>query len=103
MPKKPQRHTQLKRWAAGPTGTTEKPQRGGTRLDARRPKQAIEVERSGRLEAALRRLGKEKGVQRVLQVPQRDFDRAIEAAQQAGVGVTVANLSGIRKRSLKGK
>ena len=101
MPKQPQRrHTQLKKRAAGPKGQTEKKQRGGTRLDARKPGQAIEVERSGRVDKALGRLAKEKGVKRVLQVPQQDFDKAVEAAKKTRISVTVTNLSGTRRKSL---
>lgn len=103
MPKDQQRHTQLKRRAAGPTGRTEKLQPGGTRLDARKPNKAIEVERSGRLTEALQRLRKEPRVQRVLQVPQPNFDEAVEAARQAGLNVTVMNLSGTRKKTVRGR
>ena len=101
MAKQPQRHTRLKRRAAGPKGETEKKQRGGTRLDARRPGRAIEVERSGRVKEALQRLAKEKGVKRELQVPQQDFDKAVEAAQKTRISVTVTNLSRTRRKSLK--
>ena len=101
MPKQPQRHKQLTRRAAGPKGKTEKKQPGGTRLDARRPGRAIEVERSGRVKEALRRLAKEKGVKRELKVPQQDFDKAVEAAQKSRISVTVTNISGTRRKSLR--
>ncbi len=100
MPKQPQRHTRLKRRAAGPRGQTEKKQPGGTRLDARRPGQAIEVERSKRFKQALGRLAKEKGVKRTLKVPHHDFDSAVEAAKRTRMPVTVTNLSDTRRKSV---
>lgn len=95
------RHTQLKRQAAGPKGTTEKKQRGRTRLDASKPGKVTEIERSGRIGPAVNRLAKEKRVKRELKVPQSDFDRAVEAARRASVNITVSNLSGTRKKTVK--
>ena len=97
-------HTRLKRRAAGSGGTTEKRQRGGTRLDAKRPGKpptAIEIERSGRIRPALNRLRKEKQAKKLLRVPQKDVDRAAELAREIELTVTVTNLSGTKKRIVK--
>ncbi len=104
MARKQRRHTQLTRRAAGSGGTTEKRQRGGTRLDAKRPGKpptAIEIERSGRIRPALNRLGKEKQAKKVLKVPQKDLDRAVDIAREIEMTVTLTNLSGTKKRFVK--
>jgi len=98
MAGKQRRHTQLQRRAAGRAGSTEKPQRGGTRLDASRKRTATEIERSGRIGPALNRLQKERQASKVLKVPQKDLDRATQQARDKGINVTVTNLSGTRRR-----
>ena len=101
MAKPHSRHTQLKRQAAGPTGTTEKPIPGRRRLDARRGNVATEIERSGdggRLRQAARRLATQKNAARKLLVPQRDMDKAVAAAEAAKVKLMVGNLSQTRRR-----
>ena len=100
MAKTQSRHTQLKRSTAGPTRRTEKRQRGGTRLDAAPKGKAIEIERSGRIKPALARLRKERNARKELVVPQKDLDRAAELARQAGVNVTIRNISGTRRRKV---
>jgi hypothetical protein len=92
------RHTQLKRRAAGPSGTTEKRQRGRTRLDARRGGIATEIERSGRIAPALNRLAKETNARKILRVPQNDLDRAAQLARKKDINVTITNLKGTRRR-----
>lgn len=101
MSPKQSTHTRLKRRAAGPSGRPEKPQRGGTRLDARRRGVATEIERSGRIGPALKRLAKEKQAKKVLKVPQKDLDRAARLAREIELTVTVTNLSGTKKRIVK--
>ena len=98
MAKPHSRHTQLKRRAAGPTGKPEKPQPGGTRLDARRKGVATEIERSGRIRPALARLRKETNARKKLAVPQNEMDRAAEIARDMGIKVTIENLGGTKRR-----
>lgn len=101
-----QSHKRAKSKAAGNKGQTEKPQRGGTRLDAVRSDTATEVERSGKqesLEKAARRLQKSGKKQKVLQVPQTDMDKASEAMRKVGVSGTVKNMSGTKRRSIRKK
>jgi hypothetical protein len=93
-------HKEVKAKAAGPSGKTEVPIKGGRRLDAATGGRAIEVETSGspqRLRQAAQRLkGSGKG-QHVLVVPQKDMPKAREAMTKTGVRGTVRNLSGTKK------
>ena len=74
----------------------------GKRLDAKTPSgRAIEIERSGQtkqLELAAERLKESQANQRVLQVPNSDIPKAVEAMKKVGVGGTVKNLSGTNRR-----
>ncbi len=102
MPEKPS-HRRAKIRAAGPGGQTEVPLPGGKRLDARTQggSRATEVERSGSsqgLEAAARRLKQSRAPQKVLQVPQKDMDAAAQAMRKQGVGGTVKNMGGTKRR-----
>ena len=101
MSPKQSTHTRLKRRAAGPSGRTEKPQRGGTRLDARRKGVATEIERSGRIGPALKRLAKETNARKILRVPQTDLDRAAQLARNANMNVTISNLANTKRRIVK--
>ncbi len=102
-------HKRAQRRAAGKGGTVERKQPGGTKLDALSAggKRATEVERSGdpeRLRQAARRLKKQKSAgatQAVLQVPNKDLDKAAEAMRAEGVKGTVKNMSGTRRRSVR--
>ena len=99
-------HKRAKNKAAGSKGKTEVRQRGGTRLDAATKRTATEVERSGNprsLQAAAKRLQKSGKPQRVLQVPQKDMDKAAEAMRRAGVSGTVKNMGGTNRRSVRKK
>lgn len=99
-------HKRAKSKAAGKSGQTEVQQKGGTRLDAASKRRATEVERSGNprsLEAAARRLKKSGKPQRVLQVPQKDMDKAAEAMRRAGVSGSVKNMSSTRRKSVRKK
>ena len=99
-------HKRAKRKAAGKTGQTETPLKGGRRLDAATARRATEVERSGTskgLEKAARRLKTSGKPQKVLQVPQKDMDKAVEAMRKVGASSTVKNMSGTSRRSVTGK
>ena len=99
-------HKDAKNRAAGRSGRTEVPQRGNTRLDARTARRATEVERSGTtqgLRKAARRLQKSRAPQKVLQVPQKDMDAAAKAMRDTGVGGSVKNMAGSKRRSVPKK
>lgn len=99
-----QSHKQAKRKAAGKTGKTEVPLKGGSRLDAQTKNKATEVERSGssaRLELAARRLKRSRKPQKVLMVPQKDMDKAAKAMRKVGASGTVKNLGGTKRRQVK--
>ncbi len=87
-------HKRAKAKAAGKTGKQEVPLRGGKKLDAARKDTAIEVERSGNVEAAAHRLKISGKAQKVLQVPLKDMAKAREALRNTGIGGTVKNMSG---------
>ncbi len=96
-------HRRAKNKAAGLGGQTEVPLPGGKRLDARTQGggRATEVERSGStqgLAAAARRLKQSGAKQKVLQVPQKDMDAAAQAMRKVGLGGTVKNMSGTKRR-----
>ena len=95
-------HKRAKSKAAGKGGQTEVPLRGKRRLDAMSPsRRATEVERSGSksgLEKAARRLNASGAKQRVLQVPQKDMDKAADAMKSQKVNGTVKNMSGTKKK-----
>ena len=98
-------HRRAKNKAAGKAGRTEVPLRSGKRLDARTPSRATEVERSGTssgLAKAAQRLKESGAPQKVLQVPQKDIAKAAEAMRTAKVSGTVKNMSGTRRRSVRG-
>ncbi len=84
-------HKRAKAKAAGKAGN---PPRGGKKLDAARKDTAIEVERSGKLKSAARRLKISGKAKMVLQVPLKDMAKAREALRYAGIGGTVKNMSG---------
>jgi hypothetical protein len=89
-------HKTAKRQAAGKRGKTEVSTPYG-RLDARTPRKAVEVERSGnpkRLEHALEKLKNTRGVKRVLRVPAGDQELAKQVAEKVSLTVTITNLKG---------
>ena len=99
-------HKRAKRKAAGKSGKTEAPLKGGGRLDARTKIKATEIERSGtprRLKAAARRLKRSRKRQRVLVVPQRDMNKAVDAMQEVGTTGTVKNINGTKRRQVRPK
>ena len=96
-------HARAKTKAAGLSGATEVSLPGGKRLDAASPRKATEVERSGdpqKLTLAAKRLQQSGKPQKVLQVPQKDMPKAIEAMKNAGVHGTVKNMSSTKRRSV---
>jgi hypothetical protein len=99
-------HRRAKNRAAGSGGTTEATLRGNQRLDAltKGGVRATEVERSGStggLDAAANRLKQSDAPQKVLQVPQKDMAAAAVAMRKAGVGGTVKNMGGTKRRSVR--
>jgi hypothetical protein len=99
-------HKRAKAKAAGKSGKTEVPLKGDRRLDAVSKIKATEVERSGTvdgLEKAAQRLKASRKRQKVLQVPQKDMDRASQAMRKVRVGGTVKNMSGTKRRSIPKK
>ncbi len=99
-------HKRLKRKAAGKSGQTEKKLSNGKRLDAVTNKKATEIERSGSnsgLEKAVQRLKDSRKSQKVLQVPQKDMQKAAEAMRKKRASGTVKNLSSTKRISIKKK
>ena len=100
---KSQSHKRAQGAAAGKSGRTEVPLRGGRRLDARSGARATEIERSGstgRLRAAASRLKASRAPQKILQVPQKDMAKAAAAMRGTGTGGTVKNMGGTKRRSV---
>ena len=96
-------HKRAKNKAAGKTGEQELKLNDGRRLDAATSKRATEIERSGSSEGltkAAKRLKDSGKSQKVLQVPQKDMPKAVEAMQKVGVGGTVKNMSGTKRVSV---
>jgi hypothetical protein len=103
MPEKAS-HKRAKSKAAGKSGRTEVPIKGGRRVDAMSKRKATEIERGGTtssLEKAAQRLKDSRKPQKVLKVPQKDMQKAADAMRKVGVGGTVKNMGGTKKRSVK--
>lgn len=99
-----QSHKRAKSKAAGKSGKTEVPIKEYQRLDAQTQKKATEVERSGepaRLKKAAQRLKDSGKPQKVLQVPQKNIPKAVEAMKKARVKGTVKNMSGTKRKSIR--
>lgn len=101
-------HKTAKKRAAGRGGETEVPLKGNKRLDAltQGGGRATEVERSGSkqgLDKAAKRLKSSDASQKVLQVPQKDMKKAVEAMRDAGVGGTVKNMGGTKATRVRRK
>jgi hypothetical protein len=89
--------------AKGNAAKKEVPIKGGRRLDAIRGHYAIEVERSGsrtNLNKALDRLKTQTNKSKILRVPQKDMEKAMEIAQKKGISVTVTNLSKTKRKQI---
>lgn len=99
-------HKRAKVAAAGESGNTEVPLKGGRRLDAATKNKATEIERSGSaagLQKAAKRLKSSRKSQKVLQVPQNDMSKATAAMRKVGTGGTVKNMSGTKRVSVRKK
>ncbi len=100
---KSQSHRRAQSKAAGKSGRTEVPLKGGRRLDAATAKKATEVERSGDrklLEKAAQRLKASGKPQKILQVPQKDMNVATDAMKATKVKGTVKNMGGTKRKSV---
>lgn len=90
--------------AKGPARITEVPISRGRRLDAKRGKYAIEVERSGspqRIVKAISRLKTQTSSKKILRVPQSDMKKAVSIAKKREVKLSVTNLSKTKRRTVK--
>jgi hypothetical protein len=99
-------HKRAKGRAAGRSGQKEAALSNRRRLDAETSRKATEVERSGSrsgLEKAASRLKSSGKPQKVLQVPQKDMDKAVEVMRAKGVGGTVKNMAGTKRKSVPKK
>lgn len=97
-------HKRAKVKAAGKTGKTEVPIKGGRRIDAVTKERATEIERTGTseaLEKAAKRLKDSRKAQKVLQVPEKDMAKAVQAMRKVRTSGTVKNISGTKSRSVK--
>ena len=97
-------HKRAKQKAAGKSGRTEVKLSRNRRLDAATKNKATEVERSGSsvgLKKAAQRLKDSGKKQRVLQVPQKDMDKAVNAMRKVGVTGSVKNMSGTKRKSIQ--
>jgi hypothetical protein len=100
-----QSHKKAQAKAAGKGGKKEVKLRGGKKLDAlsKTGKKATEVERSGNkkaLEKAATRLKLRRSKQKVLQVPQKDMNKAALAMKKVGTKGTVKNMAGTKRKSI---
>lgn len=96
-------HQRAQAKAAGRSGRTEVPLKGGKRLDAQQGRRATEIERSGRsapLIQAAKRLRASGCSQKVLQVPQKDMGKAASAMRKVGIQGSVKNMVGTKRRSI---
>ena len=97
-------HKRAKGAAAGRSGEKEVLLSRDRRLDAATPSKATEIERSGsmsNLQKAARRLKESAKLQKVLQVPQNDMDKAAQAMRSVGITGTVKNMTGTKRRSVR--
>lgn len=102
---KSESHKKAQQKAAGEGGKTEVNLKGGKRLDAltKNRIKATEVERGGTeksLTAAVKRLKISRAQQKVLQVPQKDMQKAAEAMKNQNVRGTIKNMGGTKRRSV---
>ena len=97
---KSHKNAQIK--AAGKNGTTEVKINGNQRLDAltKNGKRATEIERNGNHSDAVNRLKNSEANQKILQVPQKNMKKAVEAMKTAGVKGSVKNMTGTKRYSV---
>lgn len=85
----------------GSASRTEVPIKGNRRLDAIRGKHAIEVERGGspnKIDQALSRLKTQRSKNKILRVPQKDMNLALDQARAKKMKVTITNLSKTKRK-----
>ena len=90
-----------KRAKAKAPGKTEVSISRNRRLDSATKKTATEIERNPQnIAKAVNRLKDSGRPRKVLQVPQKDMPKAVRTMRQKGVGGTVKNISGTKRRSV---
>ena len=88
----------------GSAAKTELPISRRRRLDAKRGKFAIEVERSSSqpaLNKALSRLQSQRNLKKILRVPQANLEKAVDLARKKKLNVTVTNIAKTRRIKAK--
>lgn len=95
-------HKNLKNKLAGKSGKTEFIKEN-YRLDVKKKRKVIEIEKSGNINKALKRLSKFSNFKKELKVPQKDLLKAkIIALKKANIKkLTISNLSGTKKIKIK--
>lgn len=96
-----QTHRRLKRKDATSRGQIEKPISRNRRLDAKRGNNSFEIEKSGNIKAALRRLKTQRNSKKILRVPQPQMNRAVKLAESENMNVLITNLGKTKRRSVK--
>jgi hypothetical protein len=94
-------HKNLKRKFAGKKGKNEVKSKGRKRIDYQNKREIGEIERSGRIKEALKRLKTKKTLTKVLRVPQKDFKKAVNLAKKLRMKVKIANLKGSESKTVK--
>jgi hypothetical protein len=90
-----------KRAKAKAPGKTEVSISKNRRLDSATKKTATEIERNPQnISKAVNRLKDSGRTRKVLHVPQKDMSKAVKTMRQKGIGGTVKNLSGTKRRSV---
>ena len=90
-----------KRAKAKAPGKIEVPISRNRRLDSATKKTATEIERNPQnISKAVDRLKDSGRPRKVLQVPQKHMPEAVKTMRQKGVGGTVKNLSGSKRKSV---
>lgn len=85
----------------GRAARKEVPISRGRRLDAIRGHHAIEVERGGtpkKIDQALSRLKTQRNKHKILRVPQKDMNKAMQQVRKKRMHVTVTNLSKTKRK-----
>jgi hypothetical protein len=85
----------------GRAARTEVPISRHRRLDAISGHHAIEVERGGtpqKINQVLSRLKTQRNKDKILRVPQRDMDMAVQQARKKNMNVTVTNLNKTKRK-----
>lgn len=76
----------------------------GGRVDAKRPGEVIEIDRTGTTESiskALRKLKTQTSLKKTLKVKQQRLDKAVGLAKKKNMTVTIKNLSETRRRLVR--